>query len=102
MKIASASRHYNYFRDYDPATGGYTQSDPIGLRGGLNTFAYVHRNPVMAVDPRGLDGAVRIPGAIPGFLIPDVVFPTTPANDAWVRSAFSEIEALNSRPSDAQ
>ena len=27
--------HYNYFRDYDPSTGRYIQSDLIGLRGGL-------------------------------------------------------------------
>ncbi|WP_370569236.1 RHS repeat-associated core domain-containing protein [Kosakonia sp. S58] len=45
--------HYNTFRYYDPAGGCYTQMDPIGLAGGLNTYTYVV-DPLGWVDPLGL------------------------------------------------
>jgi len=47
--------HYNYFRTYDPGTGRYVESDPIGLEGGLNTFGYVAQNPTKYTDYFGLE-----------------------------------------------
>jgi RHS repeat-associated protein len=56
---AETNLHYNYFRDYNPATGRYVQSDPIGLEGGLNTYGYVGANPLALMDPLGLMTSVE-------------------------------------------
>ena len=46
----------SWHRYYDPGTGRYISADPIGLRGGINLYAYVHNDPVNWVDPWGLWG----------------------------------------------
>lgn len=50
---AEIALNYNRFRYYDPALGRYIQSDPLGLAGGHNLYAYC-ANPLADVDTRGL------------------------------------------------
>ena len=46
--------NYNYFRDYEPGTGRYVESDPIGLNGGVSTYGYVSQKPLTKTDFLGL------------------------------------------------
>ncbi len=53
--------HQNWHREYAPHLGRYTQSDPIGLLGGMNMFKYAGENPIRSVDHMGLHPAAMIP-----------------------------------------
>lgn len=45
---------YKRNRYYDPASGQFTQADPIGFAGGLNLYGYANGDPVNFSDPFGL------------------------------------------------
>jgi RHS repeat-associated protein len=49
---------YHRARYYDPQVRRFISEDPIGLRGGINKYAYTGNNPVNAIDPTGLKAYV--------------------------------------------
>ncbi len=51
---AETGTNYNMFRTYEPATGRYLQSDPIGFSGGINIYTYGSGSPLNAFDSLGL------------------------------------------------
>ncbi len=61
----------NYHREYDSSLGRYIESDPIGLRGGFNGYAYVKNVPLGLIDPLGLRAQVCC-RKIPRWWIPAV------------------------------
>ncbi|MDJ0667424.1 MAG: RHS repeat-associated core domain-containing protein, partial [Desulfobacterales bacterium] len=53
--------YYNNHRYYEPLTGRYLTTDPIGLEGGINHYAYVKNNPINFIDPFGLSRRALLP-----------------------------------------
>ena len=58
-----AGLHYNMARDFDSAVSRYVESDPVGLKAGINTYAYVGSNAISLNDPTGLSaGTIQCDG----------------------------------------
>lgn len=53
--MAETGLSQNWSRDYDSIVGRYVESDPIGLRGGVDTYTYVLDAPVSYSDHYGLE-----------------------------------------------
>ncbi len=51
---AETGLSHNWHRTYDPTLGRYLQSDPIGLAGGFNRYAYSENDPILKFDFNGL------------------------------------------------
>lgn len=76
-----AGLHQNMARDYDPAVGRYVENDPIGLNGGINTYAYVNDAPTMEYDIKGREAYGFLLGPTP----PPVRMPVVrPEVRSWI------------------
>ncbi|WP_234705898.1 MULTISPECIES: RHS repeat-associated core domain-containing protein, partial [Xanthomonas] len=69
---ATSGLNQNGNREYEASTGRYSKSDPIGLRGGIGTYRYAFNNPLMWIDPDGLQATMISQG--PGMTGPVGVY----------------------------
>lgn len=58
---AETGTHYNRLRTYEPATGRYLQSDPIGIGAGPSTYGYANQSPLNFSDVNGTEAFARGP-----------------------------------------
>lgn len=88
------------FRAYDADLGRWLSRDPIGMRGGMNLYAYVSNNPVRFVDTLGYgadtfnpDGSVVITTYGAGIIIG--IFHLVPSKgEEFIRNAL-DLDHLN-------
>jgi RHS repeat-associated protein len=57
---AETGLYYFRARYYDPLVGRFVSEDPLGLKAGLNVYAYLGNDPVNGRDPSGMQQSCRI------------------------------------------
>jgi len=88
--------YYMRARYYDPQVGRFISEDPIGFDGGdVNLYAYVNNNPVMGIDPWGLEATIDINRSI---YTPNSVIGTISVTSTVTNSTFSGYTLENANP----
>lgn len=87
---AEMGHNYNYYRDYDPSTGRYIESDPIGMHGGINTYAYVYDDPYKYEDIFGLLSQ-QVTNCVCQFMMEN----NYNSNSAWYAADQSRLKSRN-------
>ncbi len=77
--------YYNWHRYYSPELGRYYQSDPIGLEGGVNQYAYAYGSPILYADPEGLYSSEKL-GYELAYLLVAIGDDVSGGLTSWIRS----------------
>jgi len=74
--------YYYRARYYDPTTGLFLSEDPLDMKGGLSTYAYVAGNPINYIDPYG-ESAKTV---VRNWIVRDIIIlePTDAALPKWL------------------
>jgi RHS repeat-associated protein len=90
--------YYHGARYYAPWLGRWIAPDPAGLVDGVNVYVYVSNNPVMKIDPRGMNDEktehLSLVGALEIGPCPNYVPPPTQASNSNKNRGYYKLEEM--------